>query len=134
MSEWLNEQEAIRLAFKGRNRWAFTDRCLTDDYLRSHPILITDFDRSKLRMIEVKPGDWNDYKTWSATERPMTDKEARYLDWWSCNPERPENKIGAPIGAEGEYQTIGYINRPSRDEWMILINVDQVNGTMGYEH
>jgi hypothetical protein len=62
---WLTHKEAIRSAYE--YRWRGTEQ--------TEPILLTDFDVSNLRVVEVTPGDWNSIDTWTANERSMTDAE-----------------------------------------------------------
>lgn len=62
---WLTLEEAIRSAFE--YRWRGNKS--------AEPILLTDFDTSNLRVVEVLPGEWNSVATWRAIERPMTDTE-----------------------------------------------------------
>jgi hypothetical protein len=128
-ANWLNATEAVRWAFKYRDR---AGRYGLDDYRKTLIVLITDFDRSNLRVFEVAPGDWDNWQTWKASERPMTDNEARYLDWWACCPAEPERRIGSPIG-DSPYRTLGYIKRPQYEDWTIMLDVDYVDGKIGYD-
>lgn len=128
MVEWLDKTEAVRQAFKYRNR------APKDVLLCGHSdlcIKITDYDRSNLRIFDVRPGVWDDWRTWTVEERPMTDREATYLDWWQAKPDEPSRRMG--YRCDDLFEVVGYIHRPSRGDWCVMLNVDQVSGNAGYE-
>lgn len=116
---WLTHEEAIRSAFE--YRWRGTKS--------QDPILLTDFDMNDLRVIEVRPGAWDDVTAWSARERPMTDTEFSEINAYIRR--MPEMMgLGTEVMQEqGRPVRIrGYIKRPYKDGpfWNATIDIDRV--------
>jgi len=107
MSEsWLTPEEAIRTAYDYRFRGERS----------SAPVLLTDFDIKKLRVVEVHPGEWDDAATWHTAERPMTDAEFSALNAYLRNM-RGKVAVGAPSlhpAQQSRFRRGGSIGRSAR--------------------
>lgn len=120
---WLTHEEAIRSAFE--YRWRGNKS--TD------PILLTDFDIKNLRVVEVRPGAWNDVTTWNVSERRMTDAEFTAINA-HIKQSRGMMAVGEEVMQEqGQPVRVrGYINRPGwsvhqEDRgWKATIDIDAV--------
>jgi hypothetical protein len=111
--------EAIRSAFE--YRWRGTKS--------TEPILLTDFDVSNLRIVEVIPSDWNNVETWSASERPMTDAEFAAINTY-IHDTHGFMALGKEVMQEqGHPVTVrGYIKRSYQEGrgWNATLDIDAV--------
>lgn len=116
---WLTHEEAIRSAFEYRWRGAKFQE----------PILLTDFDISNLRVVEVWPFAWNDVTTWYALERSMGDAEFAAINAY-INDTRGVMALGKEVMQEQgrPVKVRGYIKRNYQEGrgWNATIDLDDV--------